>query len=76
MAPAGRPLQAKVMAPKPLLESTLKVVEVVPPGETCKLATCAEICRGAPIWVASVAVSFAVLSSPPPETVAVLVTFG
>ena len=34
VAPAGSPLQEKVMAPSPLLESTLKVVEVVPPRVT------------------------------------------
>src|SRR5947209_8620963 len=77
LAPPGKPLHANVMAPRPLLESTLTTVEVESPGNTCKLTSCAVMMRGVvPICVGSLAVLLAVLTSPPPETPAVLITVG
>src|SRR5947209_19166809 len=77
LAPAGSPLQANVIGATPLLASTFKTVKTDFPRETCKLTVWALMIRGdVPICVGSLAVSFAVLISPPPETVAVLVTVG
>lgn len=44
------------------------------PAASVRLGVCAAICMAAVICVGSVAVSFEVSVSPPPETVAVLVT--
>ena len=49
VAPAGSPLQAKVIAPRLLLESTLNTVEVVPPRVTVRFVTWAVIWSGAPM---------------------------
>src|ERR1043166_1507387 len=75
VAPAGSPLQAKVIAPSPLpLLVTFRIEVAVPPAATLTVAVCAESSRAASICVTSLAVSLAVLLSPPPETLAVLVT--
>src|SRR5947207_6895002 len=73
VTPAGKPPQANVIAPRPALESTVNVAEVVPPRRTCRLPPLKLICSGAPTWVRSLAESLEVFTSPPPETVAVLV---
>src|ERR1041385_2057311 len=71
VAPAGSPLQAKVIAPSPLpLLVTFRIEVAVPPAATLTVAVCAESSRAASICVTSLAV----LLSPPPETLAVLVT--
>src|SRR5258708_4655245 len=78
VAPAGRPLQAKVMVPTPMLEFTSSTVEVVPPAVTSRFKISADNSNGDVtagfMVVTSVAVSLPALASPPPETVAVLVT--
>src|SRR6478609_7448380 len=75
VAPEGSPLQAKVIAPSPLpLLVTFRIEVAVPPAATFTLEVCAVSSRAASICVKSLAVSLAVLLSPPPETLAVLVT--
>src|SRR2546421_10777205 len=75
-APEGSPLQEKLMAPRPALESTTKSMEVELPFTTCRLLPLPEICNGGPMCVGSVAVLLLGFTSPPPETVAVLVTLA
>src|ERR1041385_1868011 len=70
-APAGRPVQAKLIAPSPEpLAVTLSVVVTVPPTVTLALLVCAASTSAATVCVGSLAVSLAVFDSPPPETVA------
>src|SRR5215813_3193498 len=77
LAPTGNPLQAKLTGVTPLAASTFKTTRAEFPRETVTLAVWALMIRAeVPICVGSLTVSFAVLISPPPETVAVLVTVG
>jgi hypothetical protein len=69
---AGRPVQANVTAPMPLLESTVKSMEAeLPLVIVSVLALLFDaICSGGPMWVGSLAVLLPVFTSPPPETAA------
>ena len=58
--------------PSPLAESTVKVIEPELPRATVSWLPLAATWIGAPTWVGSLAVWL--LGSPPPETVAELVT--
>jgi hypothetical protein len=49
LAPAGKPLHEKVIAPKPGLESTVKSIEVVLPAATSRLPPLGLITIGGPI---------------------------
>lgn len=72
----GSPLQANVIAPRPApLAVTFRTLVAEPPAVTLALVVWAVSASTASISVGSLAVSFAVFDSPPPETVAVLVTF-
>src|ERR1051326_1063854 len=74
VAPEGNPLQAKLIAPRPgLFVVTLNAVLTVPPTVTEAVVVCAASTSAATVCVGSLAVSFAVFDSPPPETVALAV---
>lgn len=72
--PTGRPPQPKVIGPCVVSWlSTSKVKVAEPPATTLAVVECGVITIGGPRLMVSVAVLFAVLVSPPPETLAVLV---
>src|SRR5262249_54869471 len=72
-APAGKPLQANITVPTPLLESTWKFMFPVMPADTTRSVPLAVIDNGGPVCVSSEAGLLFGFTSPPPETVAVLV---
>src|SRR5262245_50738263 len=72
-APSGKPLQLNVTVPTPVLESTWKVTNPVMPAGTATSPLVAVIESGGPVCVSSEAVLLLGFTSPPPETVAVLV---
>src|SRR5713226_6312874 len=74
VAPNGSPAQAKLRAPKPGLEATTAESVVMPPGGTTAAPTGKVITIGGPMCVGSLAVWL--FGSPPPETLALLVTFA
>src|SRR5262249_16847992 len=75
-APVGRPLQLKFTAPSPGLESSVSPKFTDCPADTLPVELTKLSWIGRPICVGSVSVSLAVLVSPPPETLAVLVTLA
>src|SRR5215469_16564524 len=75
-AAAGRPLQLKLTAPSPGLESSVSPKFADCPAGTVAVPLAGVIWIGVPMCVGSLAVSFPVLVSPPPETVTVLVTLA
>src|SRR6266851_634044 len=75
VTPKGTPGQANVIAPSGgfVDTSTVNENDTEPPGGTMALPLIGVIFSGGPRVVGSLAVSFAVLVSPPPDTVAVFV---
>src|SRR5262249_42569084 len=75
VTPGGTaPVKPMLRVPSPLVDSTSNCMEVEPPGWTCRLPPSELIWIGGPMWVRSLAVWL--LGSPPPETVALLVTLA
>ena len=72
--PTGNPLQPKVTMPRVgSSSSTSKMYEAAPPAGVLPVAECGVMTIGGPRLMVSVAVLLSVLTSPPPETLAVLV---
>src|SRR5215471_3107013 len=75
-AAAGRPLQLNVTGPIPGLESSVNPKFTACPAVIVPVPLAGVIWIGGPMCVGSFAVSFPVFVSPPPDTVAVLVTLA
>ena len=72
-APTGKPVQPKVIMPRVGSSSSTSKTNVAGfPAFTVAVEECGVITMGGPSSAVSMAVSFEVLVSPPPETVAVL----
>jgi len=72
-APTGKPVQPKVIMPRVESSSSRSKTNVAGlPAFTVAVAACGVMTIGGPRRAVSMAVSFEVLVSPPPETVAVL----
>src|SRR5689334_25249232 len=72
--PTGKPLQPKVTMPSVASSSSTSNANCAePPAGTVAVVECGVIWIGGPRLTGSLAVSFPVLVSPPPDAVAVLV---